>query len=472
MPLNPFFCKVNFNLNKNMKVSDILNNAVSISEKYAVSAETEKLKRLAQAIADDRMKVVVLGDFKAGKSTLLNRMFIRKNLLPTNFAEATAVPTHLSNGEMRMSTWLRKPEGDVMVKETSIFSEDQLAAIVTAADEKERAQKALEYSRVCISMPGILPDKITLVDTPGLNTTNTAIYTGTLEEARSADAILYVVRAKQLSNREESLIVDIAGSQNLKVPVHIVLTHDNAANIEESQLNEICREIKAQLKLRGVNCGVSVFNLSEAHSGSPVPAVVEKIDTSINDWGWGRVSDMENKASAPKADTAWGWDSEPEHTQVSPQAVDSPETSASAVSSTEEALLEFFNGEVRDGRLARTARELKPLLLTLQSAIEARLALADVKAEEIQKIEQVKNKILRDYLCVVDSLLQDVGSEQIKFVNIVEKDIDDMRRQNVKALEKLEKSGEILTCISDWQDDIPAELQKILMNRKRESDRR
>ena len=45
------------------------------------------------------MKVVVLGDFKAGKSTIIKRLFLRKPILPRRHAECTAVPTYITNGE-------------------------------------------------------------------------------------------------------------------------------------------------------------------------------------------------------------------------------------------------------------------------------------------------------------------------------------------------------------------------------------
>ncbi|MBQ4613864.1 MAG: dynamin family protein [Akkermansia sp.] len=424
-----------------MNIQDILQSALSLSEKYKTSTQTERLRSLAEAIKQDKLKVVVLGDFKAGKSTLLNRLFIRKDMLPTDHLEATAVPTHLSNGSMGMNTWMRNPDGeDVLVTERRTFTDADVAATVTAATEEERASKAQRYSRVSITMPGILPENIILVDTPGLNTPNTAIYCGTLAEARTADAILYVVRAKQLSSREQALITDLAGGQQLKVPVHIILTHDSADNIAQSQLQNICQAIQAQLKLCKVNCGVSVFSL-DGHSAS-TSSVAERINTSFDDgFGFGEVP-----AAAPVEATAETGDIESE-------------------------LLAFFNGEVRRGRAARIARELTPLLASLKAAVQARLTMAEANEAEIKKIEEKKAEIQQEYLRVVKSLLMDVRTAQYTFSNNVVSDLDALRDKHIDALNKLQTTGDILASISDWHQDMPQELQRVLTTSKLDLER-
>ena len=424
-----------------MNINDIIQSALSLSEKYKTSTQTERLRSLAEAIKQDKLKVVVLGDFKAGKSTLLNRLFIRKDMLPTDHLEATAVPTHLSNGSMGMNTWMRNPDGeDVLVTERRTFTDADVAATVTAATEEERARKAQQYSRVSITMPGILPENITLVDTPGLNTTNTAIYTGTLEEARTADAILYVVRAKQLSTREECLIADLAGGQQLKVPVHVIHTHDAAANIAEAQLQEICQAIQAQLKLCKVNCSVSVFSLN-GHSAS-TSSVAERINTSFDDgFGFGVVP-----AAAPVEATAGTGDIESE-------------------------LLAFFNGEVRRGRAARIARELTPLLASLKAAVQARLTMAGANEAEIKKIEEKKAEIQQEYLRMVKSLLMDVRTAQHTFSDNVVSDLDALRDKRIAGLNNLQLAGQILAAIGNWHQDMPQELQRVLTTRKLDLER-
>lgn len=426
----------NINIFKTMNIQNTIQSAISLAEKYPTSQLAEKLTSLSADIQGEKLKVVVLGDFKAGKSTLINRLFIRKEMLPTDHLEATAVPTHLSNGSMGMTTWMRNPNGEnALVTERRTFTEADVASTVTATTEEERAAKAQRYSKVCITMPGILPENIILVDTPGLNTPNTAIYTGTLEEARTADAILYVVRGKQLSAREEALIADLAGGQRFKVPVHIVLTHDSAANIASAQLQNIRDAIKAQLKLSKVDCGVSIFALDGEKASTA--AIAERIDTSLD------------------AGFSCGAAHSPAPVEQSTSACD-----------IETELLAFFNGDVRRGRSARIARELKPLLATLKAAVQSRLTMADASVEQIKKIEAEKQDIQKEYLRVVQSLLMDVRTAQHSFSEAVVADLDKLKERKVFKLNKLDKTGDILSAISDWHEAMPDELQRVLAKRK------
>lgn len=422
-----------------MKVSEIIQSATTLADKYCTRTVVEKLQSLAQSMAQDSLKVVVLGDFKAGKSTLLNRLFLRRELLPTDYQEATAVPTYISNGSSSLRTWKRDENGAaILVDEKLSFTDSDIASAVTAANEEQRAEKAKLYSHVGITIPDILPNGITVVDTPGLNTTNSAIYTGTLIESRLADAILYVVRAKQLSVKEENLIVDLAGSHKHKVPVHVVLTHDAAAVIDSSQLDNIANTIKAQLKLRGVDCGVSVFSLDKPEA--PAAPITEKIG-GFDDW-------------------STLWFDEPEPVQE-PVADDTNHC-------VEQELLHFFNGEVQRGRSARVARELMPLLSTIRTAVESRLALSGAKEAEIEQIENSKNEVHKEYLRLVAALLQDVKSLQQQFTANIEFDLDAVRDAHVNELNSLNKAGDILALIKTWPQTMPDALQCALVSRKTE----
>lgn len=414
-----------------MNIQDIISSAISLSEKYA-SPRSAKLRQLQALPQSDKMKVVVLGDFKAGKSTLINRLFIRKDMLPTDYLEATSVPTHLSNGSMGMTTWMLSPEGeDVLVNERIAFSAEEVAATVTATSEEGRADKAARYSKVCITMPGILPDHITLVDTPGLNTPNTGIYTGTLAEAHTADAILYLVRGRQLSARDKDIILDIAGGQATKVPVHVVLTHSAEDNIAQNQLQSICEAIRADL--RSLQCGVSTFSLSNTDGSAEV--LTGKIKAAFDGFGFFNTEDTHTDAPA-------------------------------ASGNLEAELLEFFNGKVRFGRMARLARELRPELIALTSAVNARLTLAGAKESELKELEAKKNEVQTEYLRVVKSILLDVRTVQQDFRNNVDSDMIQIQDEFIDKLNKQDSTAGILTCIGYWQQDIPSKLQLVLAKRR------
>lgn len=410
-----------------MNIQNIITAAKPLAKTYAPEVES-KLCKLETAMQSTALKIVVLGDFKAGKSTLINTLFLKEKLLPTDCLEATAVPTWLSSGAPCMETWLRNDDGsETMVNSRNSFSDAELAAAVTADSDADRAEKAEKYSRVVVQKPDILPAGIVLVDTPGMNSTNTRIIVGTMAEAQSADAVLYVVRSKQLSEVELTRITDLAGKQtHHKLPVHIVLTID-PGQIAPGQVQNIRQEISAQLSNRGVNAKVSVFEI-----GQQSESILDKVDTDFGGFDW--FSDF--------------------------GAAQEPTTENNT--SIEESLISFFNTEVQAGRTARVARDLAPLLYELSSAIKSRLIVAGQSAEALKDIEgQMKDK-RAEYQRVVKSLLTDVKGAQILFAQGVELQLNKVRDTYIDDLKKKDSCAEVLAGLNDWRNNMPDRMQHIM----------
>lgn len=244
-----------------MNIAQTIDKASSFATLFAPSM-VARLASLQKQTENRMMKVVVLGDFKAGKSTIINRLFLRKPILPRRHAECTAVPTYITNGAPRLQLWKREKDGsETLVRDIPDITAEELESCITAGNDKKRGEMAKLYSKAVLTMPDILPDGICLVDTPGLNSTNPDIITGTELEAHNADAILYVRNRTELASREEHMIRMLSGSQTPKVPFFVVLTHDGTQ--AASQAEEICRSIKASLAMSHVDVQCAPFNYDE-----------------------------------------------------------------------------------------------------------------------------------------------------------------------------------------------------------------
>ena len=408
-----------------MNIQNIIDSAISLAKTYTPQ-QVEHLEQLQTSARRPTLSVAVLGDFKAGKSTLINRVFLNENLLPVDVLEATAVPTYLSSGEPLLQVWQREADGsETLASETRNYTDAELAAAVTASSAEARAEKAERFSRVVLQKPGILPEGITLIDTPGLNTPNTRILVGTLEEARKADAVLYVVRQRQLSAAEKERIADLAGKQTLKLPVHIVLTIDSS--IAPGQVDELRETLVAQASSVGVACGVSVFDFEAGQNRSV--AINNGLSPELGDW--------------------------------MSEYIEIPVESSGAGDIAEE-LVAFFNGKVRQGRDARICRDLRPLLLSIETAIESRLALSDRNAEQLDALKAKLAEQHEEYQRVVRNLLMDVRTAQVRFANGVEENLDDIRDAYIKELGKQNDIGGVKECLTGWVNDMPARLQRTL----------
>ena len=384
-------------------MEDIISKAEEIAKALEAGDLAAAFASMLERMTKRNLKVVVIGDFKAGKSTLINRIFLRRDVLPVDYLEATAVPTHLSGGQMRMETWKRDTttQRETLVESRENFLPEDVARVVTAHSDEERARLAKQYSKVHITVPGILPPGITLVDTPGLNTTNSDVYVNTMYEARTAHALLYVVSGRQLSERELFLLANLAGMQQPSLPIHVALTVDGSRG--SGQVKTLCDTIKAQLSKVGIlNCEVSVFY--------------------------------------PNADCASGASDE----------------------KVREELEAFLRGEVQRGRQARLVRDLRPLLERLRVAVSSRLELDGKGAKEIEAIKNVLEKKRKEYQFVVHSLLENVVEAQRSFLENLKIWLEKLKAGFKEDMDSKVDATDVFEAIKTWQELLPDRIQRLL----------
>jgi GTP-binding protein EngB required for normal cell division len=139
--------------------------------------------------------VLVGGEFKRGKSTLLNALLEEPGLFPVDVDVATSVPTTVTHGETEEVT-VYYADG----KTTSIGRAD-IAQYVT---EHGNPGNRREVRSVEIRIPnGKLSDGLVLADTPGIGGVNAEHTAVTLEYLVNADALLFVASAEDPLNTLE-----------------------------------------------------------------------------------------------------------------------------------------------------------------------------------------------------------------------------------------------------------------------------
>jgi len=163
---------------------------LELGEDYAEFADD--LDSLRQRFAEGRFHLAVLGQFKRGKSTLLNAL-LGEDLLPTDILPVTAIPTFIKAGE-RIAVQV-------------FFSNQQEPVEFYGSKGKKLADFLTEYvtesgnphnqrlvERVEISHPAsLLKQGVVLIDTPGIGSTlkhNTEVAHRILPQC---DAALFLV---------------------------------------------------------------------------------------------------------------------------------------------------------------------------------------------------------------------------------------------------------------------------------------
>lgn len=427
-----------------MTINEIIASALPIAEKFAPN-NVAPLKGMQAALSKAGLKVAVLGDFKAGKSTIINTLFLKEELLPRDYAESTAVPTYVTSGSPLLQTWKRNDDGsETMVSSTESFTAEDILRTVTAGDEDARGEMAEKYSRVVLQKPGILPEGITLVDTPGMNTTNERIIMGTKTESRSADAIIYVVRAKQLSRREEDFIKSLCGGGQNKIPVHIVVTDDGQNGM--GALQEVEEAIRAQLRLRGIVAGTSVFIFGKEEK-SGISGMLEKF------LGGGDVTYSKDQNEDSVLSKMLG------NIGTSGDSATSPEPVPAGERDIQTELVRFFETDVQRGRSARVSRDIAPILNSIALAVEQRLAVAKAGADRADEMEKEMREQQREYLRTVENLLADVATAELGFQKKLDKKLDSLEEEFSNDINQKADSAGVLQEIKAWQHKVPYRTQ-------------
>jgi len=163
---------------------------------------SDEARDLAGRVAEGRFYVACLGQFKRGKSTLLNAL-IGHELLPTGFVPVTAVPTVIRYGEeagarlrLRNDSWREIPITDL--------------DLYVAEDHNPQNTRGVTGLEVFAPCP-LLDSGLCLVDTPGLGSVFAENSAATAAFIPHIDAALMVLGADPpLAGEELTLIEAIA----------------------------------------------------------------------------------------------------------------------------------------------------------------------------------------------------------------------------------------------------------------------
>jgi Dynamin family len=203
--------------------------AAAAKEREDLSARAE---RLADRLARGRFNVSVLGEFKRGKSTLVNAL-LGLDLMPTGVLPLTAVATEVVYGT---------PGGTVVHTDGSTDEIDlsRLSDYVTEAGNpaNERQVRRVEArAPAALLRPGIV-----LVDTPGIGSVfrHDEVAARALLEADGA--ILVLSADAPLSEEERKLLTTLSDRRS---PTFFVL--NRADHLSQAELDQVTRFVSDAL---------------------------------------------------------------------------------------------------------------------------------------------------------------------------------------------------------------------------------
>ena len=238
----------------------VLTEAISETESLGkdFSSELGKLNSLKERFSEGRFHLAVLGQFKRGKSTLLNAL-LGEELLPTSVVPLTAIPTFLRSGTVLRATISfingKKPKEFYFDKPEEL--NDILVKYVTE-DGNSKNKKEVSHVEVYHPSP-ILRDGVILIDTPGVGSTIKHNTEMTMNFLPQCDAAMFLISADPPITEVE---VEFLKKVKSKVShLFFILNKVDYLSKKEQTLSEkyFLKVLKEQV---GIDKKVDVFSVS------------------------------------------------------------------------------------------------------------------------------------------------------------------------------------------------------------------
>lgn len=189
----------------------LINRLMEVIEKLDMAGRVDALNRLQERVQADNFKVLVLGEFKRGKSTFINAM-LGDEILPAYARPCTAIINEIK--------WGNEPQALLHPSATSKPGIEPAAPQSVPVKELERyvtiqdgvteaeAIRTNPYEKVELFWPlELCRNGVEIIDSPGLNE-HEIRQKVTMDYLSTVDAILFVLSCEVLGSQSELDVID------------------------------------------------------------------------------------------------------------------------------------------------------------------------------------------------------------------------------------------------------------------------
>lgn len=183
----------------------VVETAIQAATAYHREDLARRLGDTKQRLADPTVRVMVVGEFKQGKSSLVNAA-LNAPVCPVDDDVATSVPTLVRYAAEPRAGIVRRTEIGTSAVETIDF-----AAVPVYASELGNPGNDQGLQAVEIGVPRrLLADGMVLIDTPGVGGLGSTHTSATVAALPTADVVLFVSDASQEMTRPELEFLTVA----------------------------------------------------------------------------------------------------------------------------------------------------------------------------------------------------------------------------------------------------------------------
>lgn len=267
-------------------LSNAMNNIENLSDEEKQIPKTDMDFDIAKEILKDKeYNVVVCGEVKKGKSSLINAI-IGQNLLPVDSDIATSQVFRISNSqtESYKLVFTDKTEKVISREELSKYG-SQVDANINGT--QELGGKSISYIQVSLPV-GFLPEGVNIVDTPGLGSLYKSHEKITQNYISKAAAVVFVLDYANPIVEQELIFIN----RILDITPYILFVITKTDRYEEEVRNkiitrneEILREIYSKRNLKAPRIyPISSTNLMKARTaGNKILGMASYHQSGYND---------------------------------------------------------------------------------------------------------------------------------------------------------------------------------------------
>lgn len=232
------------NIEQNLKYIclDIINQIENYEELKTIGSFTKEVEIFRERLNDDEIRIAVVGEFSAGKSTFINAL-IGKDILKHATTETTAVITRIVNVDKKSSLCYT---GKVIFKDkTKKVLKDLNSIKEYTSTFSSTCDVIKEINTVEIYVPLLnTKQNIVIIDTPGLNGIADGHREQTVELIKNAHFCTYLLPRRGISDSDRDFLNYIKQYQNNFIVVQNFIDTFNEAEGESVQ-----KKIKEQTEI-------------------------------------------------------------------------------------------------------------------------------------------------------------------------------------------------------------------------------
>lgn len=269
------------------RLKDVASGLLPMLRKTGLEAEAEELTTTIQRLDENRFNVVVMGEQKRGKSTLVNALLHRPEMMPSGLKPVSSAIVSIRHGEKESATiHFKHPHRESV----------GLEGISDYCVEERNPGNEKGVSEIEVTIPHPwLEDGVCFVDTPGTGSVKTYHTELAYKHIPVADVILFVFTAELPVGRGEFEYLEEIGKQGRRKVLFVLnkadrLAADEAERVLQYNLDKV-REIDAfkgieKTDFLKVSARVAIQELESGGSpgnASGVPALERQMERLINE---------------------------------------------------------------------------------------------------------------------------------------------------------------------------------------------